>query len=478
MFVRKFQADSLEEALKDIKYQLGPDAIILKTITNKGLKGAFKKNRIEITAAIPEGKLKEKMQVDRALGENKDDFYQNKSSYISNMISNYSLHAKDAQKKPVTINNSYGNLGLNKAPLAKNISEVSSGLDSFLSQSSRNEKTAQNPPKNASYQMNSREEIEASSFDDEEALRDIEQTSTVYQAVKNDSSREDYEKQKRKIEELENKLSEIIKKVDKFSRVEPTGLYQMRTTLRSLDINEPYIQKLIRKATFEFKEEDLSNDEVIFEFALREMLQSISIEMPLFSSLDSDKRPVVTVLISETSSGQSTMVMKLGSLKQNSVVIRNVTLCDELKKSVSEQLLNIEIINVASISEIMSETRKNVEKGKSVFIDYKNFQKEFNETKKFVEGLKRSFDHVEVLVSLSAIHSELYNKKVLSTYKTLADGLIYSHLDLCLNFGAIFNALEGEKAIPAKFFGTGPVMPDDIEAASAERILDSIFKFD
>ena len=52
MYVRKFEADTIEEALKEIKRELGPDAVILKTITNKGLKGAFKKKKIEITAAI------------------------------------------------------------------------------------------------------------------------------------------------------------------------------------------------------------------------------------------------------------------------------------------------------------------------------------------------------------------------------------------------------------------------------------------
>ena len=46
MFVRKFEADTLEEALKSIKKELGPDAIILKTITNKGIKGAFKSKKI------------------------------------------------------------------------------------------------------------------------------------------------------------------------------------------------------------------------------------------------------------------------------------------------------------------------------------------------------------------------------------------------------------------------------------------------
>ena len=48
MLVKKFEADNLEEALKAVKVELGPDAIILKTVTNNGIKGAFKKKRIEI----------------------------------------------------------------------------------------------------------------------------------------------------------------------------------------------------------------------------------------------------------------------------------------------------------------------------------------------------------------------------------------------------------------------------------------------
>ena len=43
MYVKKFESETLDEVLRDIKKELGPDAIILKTVTNKGLKGAFKK---------------------------------------------------------------------------------------------------------------------------------------------------------------------------------------------------------------------------------------------------------------------------------------------------------------------------------------------------------------------------------------------------------------------------------------------------
>ena len=84
---------------------------------------------------------------------------------------------------------------------------------------------------------------------------------------------------------------------------------------------------------------------------------------------------------------------------------------------------------------------------------------------------------MEVLISLSAIHSEIYNRKVVSRYKGLANGIVIANLDLCLNFGALFNITEENADLPLKFYGTGEVVPDDIEAATAERLLAGIFQF-
>ena len=99
-----------------------------------------------------------------------------------------------------------------------------------------------------------------------------------------------------------------------------------------------------------------------------------------------------------------------------------------------------------------------------------------DETKKFVDGLRRAFGKVEVLISLSAIHSEIYNRKVMSCYQDFANGLVISHLDLCLNYGTLFNIAESAPELPFKFFGTGNVVPDDLEAATAERIVAGIFR--
>jgi flagellar biosynthesis GTPase FlhF len=479
MHVRKFEADSLEEALKDIKRELGPDAIILKTITNKGLKGAFKKKRIEITAAISEKNYTKKAQVDHALGEeNREQFYNSNSSYVSNMIDNYSgSQTKEVNQNP-GMNVSYAKLGLNKPVNSSNApkelpSVIKSSLDDFLGA-----KEEENNQKEVEYSNASNRDID---YGQEEQARVQLQTSYQEATQKhndemNEQAQEQLTSQKRKIEDLERQLFDLTKHIERLDKKEPQGIFQLRTTLKSLDISDHYIQSITKKATFELSRDELENQEIVFEFALREMLGEVPTAMPLFSSLDSTQTPVVTVLMSETSSGQTSMLQKIGALKEQAILIKNLAPGQEASPSFTDKVFNLDVIYTRSIAEMVSECRRAIESGKSVFIDYKNLESQMNETKKFVDGLRRSFDKVEVLVTLSAINSELYNRKVMNRYKKLSDGLVISHLDLCLNFGALFNIVEGNDSLPFKFFGTGEVIPDDLEAATAERILAGIFQ--
>jgi flagellar biosynthesis protein FlhF len=67
MFIKKFIVSSFEEGLKQIKSELGPDALIVKTVRKKS--GVFGKSQIEITAATKqrsniEGVEGEKMPIE------------------------------------------------------------------------------------------------------------------------------------------------------------------------------------------------------------------------------------------------------------------------------------------------------------------------------------------------------------------------------------------------------------------------------
>lgn len=518
MFVRKFEADTIEEALKDIKRELGPDAVILKTITNKGLKGAFKKKKIEITAAISEKNYVRKAKVDHILDDNqKDSFYNGSASYIANMIDQ---HDQSQEKQGVQNNKhsngkkplGYGMAGLNKqVNMTKGIaSHIKEGLDDFLSLGEKDRYVEPGEDFDFDDEISSSRYVEPTparptakaqpSFKQEAVRQEMRQDTRpepryeTRQETRQEArveyveevkaapsvSEEAFEKQKNKVEELEKKLYELTKSFERINKKEATGIYQLRTILKSLDINEVFVQQLIKKGMFELTDSDVENADIVFEFALREMMNNVSTALPMYTDAQSKKEPTITVFLSEMSCGQTSMIQKVGAAAKDCVVIKNSAdknaRNQETKNSFTEKVFGINVVHTSTIAEMVSECRKALESKRNVFIDYRCSEKEVNETKKFLDGLRRAFSRVEVLITLSAIHTELYNRKVISSYRKISDGLVISHLDACMNFGSLFNITNETKELPFKFFGTGEIVPDDIEAASAERLMAGIFK--
>lgn len=512
MFVKKFEADTLEEALKAVKFELGPDAIILKTITNNGLKGAFKKKRIEITAAISERSFEKKAKVDKVLNnDQKEALYKNPASSVKETINKYNGPQNQGQAGA----GGYGGMGLNKVvnTIAKGTaslgdvtnrasSMIKNSLDDFLTdgddqgfnaESDSNDdepvvyarpkpKAAVAKPSMGKYSEPPQDHVELST-----RTQPVRETAPQAQApASNTVSREAYNElrqemrtQQHKIELLEQKLMELSQNYQ-FNQKhlnEAKGVFQLRTTLKTLDVDESHILDLIKKAQYELSKEDLESPDIIFEFALREMAGSINTGIPLFAKVDNGD-PVITVLVSEAASGQSTMGMKIAVLKKDVVVVQySQDFQNNASTDFAAQVFGIKVEKVQNFSEVVGLCRKATEAGKSVLVDVRLNSKYTDETKKFVETLKRGFQHVEVLSTLSAIHSELYNRKIIARYKDVVDGVIISHVDLCMNFGALFNVHKAHNKLPLKFFGTGPVVPDDIEGATAERLMSGLFQF-
>jgi flagellar biosynthesis protein FlhF len=512
MFVKKFEADTLEEALKAVKVELGPDAIILKTVTNNGIKGAFKKKRIEITAAISEKSFEKKAKVDKVLNtDQKEAFYQKPANVIKDAITKYN--------GPETVSGTgYGSIGLNKVvnTIAKGSAGLSditnktsamikNSLDDFLTdgeesafdidsadetpikKSSTRGKYSEPPVQEAPAQRV--KQIAKNAPEDSVEISQGSQREHRSQAQSSQSgvvSREAYSELKQELRTTQHKMELLEQKILELGQNyqfnqkhlnEAKGIFQLRTTLRTLDVDEVHIMELIKKANYELSKEDLENPDVIFEFALQEMASSINTAIPLFAKIENGD-PVVTVLLSEAASGQSTMGTKIAVLKKDVILVQfSQDAQNNASTDFAAQVFGIKVEKVQNFSEVVGLCRKAIENGKSVLVDVRLNNKSTDETKKFIETLKRGFQHVEVLCTLSAIHSELYNRKIIARYKDIADGVIISHVDLCMNFGALFNVHKTHNKLPLKFFGTGPVVPDDIEGATAERLMSGLFQF-
>ena len=453
MYVEKFEANSLDQAFKKIKAKLGPDAIILKTVTNKGLMGTLKKKKIEITAAISEDNYKKKAKVDMALGEKfKEKFYQAPSSHISQMIHNYTeSHGKEKQP--------YGQLSLNKR-VQKTNDVIKNGLDDFLGRGIS-------------------EGGQAGTLEEYKGI-----PAPITHEVKNESPLstprvENYSEiagQQEKIDLLERKVFELTRRLEKVEKTGPEGLFQVRTTLKGFGLKESFISRLLKKAMFELGPEELEEEEAVLEVVLREMTEAICIDLPLFSKIDNGE-PTITILLSENSSGQTSTAYKLSSLKENSILVRFVRE-ERPQYSLSKKMFNIVENEAHSISDMVVACRNAIENGQSVFVDYQNTEIDQEDVKKFLQGFQRSFENVEVLTCLSSIFSEMYNRRCLNRYGDLLDGIILTKLDQCLDFGSLINIHIEFDSIPLKFFTTGQTIPDDIEAATKERLLNGMFKFD
>lgn len=458
MYVKKFAGDSLDETLKMVKKELGPDAIILKTISNKGLKGAFKKSRIEITAAISEQNYAKKSRVDHVLNEEqKEKFYQAPASNINHMINDYSGNSSS-----ISSFEGYGNIGLNKVvnTVSKASNKIKSSLDDFLGVPEPSEEE-----KIDLYEKVDVEKLQASFEEDNMPEPNLE----LRQQIKS---------QKNQIELLEQKLFELTQTISNLSHKsnDNEALKQLRTTLRTLDLNEKIVQDIIKKAQFELTSDDLKDAELIYEFALRELNNNIVTDMPLFSSTQVQGKSVITVLVSDGASGQSSMSVRLAILKDNANIVSYCSGSQSRSHELAKKVFDLEIFDASNVGEVLTYARKATEENKHLMIDLKMNTSNLDESKKVIETLKRSFDFVEVLVTLSAINSELYNRKILSKYQELANGVIITYIDQCMDYGALVNAHYEFQKLPLKFYGTGPVIPEDIEAATAERILAGMFQ--
>ncbi|MBF0298855.1 MAG: hypothetical protein HQK51_09055 [Oligoflexia bacterium] len=476
MFVKKFSADTLDEALKTVKKELGPDAIILKTTSNKSTKGMLKRKKIEITAAVTEKEYVKKSKVDAALPkEAKENFYNGSASSVSESINDYNSHLeKNKSGTSKFINGGYGNLALNKmvkqnlkkSDLLNESNQSSNDLDSFL-----NTSDSQSEIIEAASIVNERMGHKAQSpltTNNSESSS----TTTINQENANDINFEGLER----IIKLEAKISKLSQDLTNLKNKKPEGLYNVQTNLRCLDISEKFIQNLNKRMCFELSREELDNYDITFDFALREILNQINCEAPLFAKREVGEHPIITVLISGKYSGQTTSLLKLNNFKKNSIVIAYKNNDLNEKHVFTSKTFNLDIKNLSTIAEVISECRKACAENKSVFIDYKIEDDNTENSRLFLDGLKKSFENVEILLCLSAIHSEKHNQKIISKHRDYINGIIVTYLDLCSSFGEIFNINYNYPNIPFKFYSTGAVVPDDIEPASAERIISGLFK--
>ena len=87
-----------------------------------------------------------------------------------------------------------------------------------------------------------------------------------------------------------------------------------------------------------------------------------------------------------------------------------------------------------------------------------------------------AIEDVETRLTLSAAASDKQMEESIRNFSKLrVDGLIFTKLDEAVNLGAVYNQYA-RTGIPISYFTTGQRVPEDIEEASAKRLIGAMFK--
>jgi flagellar biosynthesis protein FlhF len=464
MYVKTYESDSLDKALKDIKQDLGPEAIILKTKTNKGLKGVMSKSKIEITAGITEKDYTKKLKVDNVLEDKnmKEEFYNYSSKYISKKYNEFD-DAKSSE-------GGYGKIGLNKSikkknenendtPAKNNTNEIKSNinLDNFLS----------GKPKEIL--INNNENLIDNDQNNIELMENNTPIERNIKASLDQSYLDDSIKQhEKKLEDLETKIFELMNENKLNQLNNQKSVVFARKFMTSIGLCEKYIQGFIKNILMDLKEEHTDNLDYMYEEIIKDINSNIKIS-------DNKNPSNINILISENSCGQQSMAHKIAKENGSQLIVLSEDRTNQNKKEFTESMINKNVIHLTTIQELMIELRKFEKSNQSIIVDCKISSKDTNKTTLFIEGLKRSYKNVEVSLCLSSINSENYNLYITNKYNKLIDNLIFTFLDSCLDWGAIFNVSYIHNR-PISYFGTGEYIPKDIEIATKERLISNLFQ--
>jgi len=579
MHVRKFEADTMDEALKAIKFELGPDAIIVKTVSNAGIKSAFKKKKIEITAAISEDDFQKKKKLDRLLSdEQKNSLYQRQSQDIQKVLGQVGNQSQAKRKSAADTNantnnnsnansnsasglkNTYGQMALNKNPQIKSLNQKtfmdssSFGESNHYNDHSTNENfmgnqgqenirsfnlEENNRESNRSLdnQRNSSPNLEAElknflddnkssaqSFDlAEDELNDLaaefemkkfhnhagkkqnlSNTNTITANSVSPIQRVDtlkfeshensemehlrmmLKKQEDLILRMEQQISNLECKVEESTEQgEMLDSYlikenkhgqlfkQIFLTLKTFDLDSQVLKGVMDEIRTNFREE--MNEDDLWQIALNFIKKKIKVKSPGFTQED-NQAPFVTVYFSEGASGQSSLIYKSTSLvKRPCVIIFDQG--KELSKQdkFSGKILDLETISVQSIADLVAKIKEKISQNYSIFVDYKVQTSDLSQTKTLFNTIRKSFQKVEFILSLSSLHTELHTKKLMHLFHREIDYVSFSHVDLCLNWALILNTHYLYNQIPLAHFGNGPSVPKNIISASESVIIKNLF---
>lgn len=420
MKVKRYIVNDMNEAMIKIKSELGIDAVILNTrkIKTGGLFKFFKKPLLEVVAAIDEPIIVE-------------DKKKNPKTNIKNDNAPRLEMSKTLEQEKIDINRS----SIVQEPL------VSNPLSSM--------------PTNRKQELN------------------INQLGADHPNVPYDN---------KELQELKQMVTNLIKKVENIEHQTPahsqTPEEKYIDFLKELDIQESIAKKILEIVQRQININEKNHETILnaMKVIAREYLGDIK-------TIDTDipNKPNVYMFLGPTGVGKTTTLAKIAarlSLVDNKKI--GLITADTYRIAAVEQLktyseiLGIPLEVIYEASELQDAIDRFQDKD-YILIDTAGRSHKSKELKSDYDELVRYLKEVKIFLVMNMTTSFKDMKSIIDSYSFLKEyRLLFTKLDEATNFGNILNlkVLTGK---PLSYFTIGQSVPDDIEVADKERIIQYIF---
>lgn len=512
MEVRKFEAKSMQEALKMVKEELGPDAIILSARDRNKSFGIGGEKSIEVTAAISEQKLNErKFALSRITEENRRKITGLPSNYEKKFISKSVERYKkeNAPKKTITTrqyidiaDEEAANKRANKKEMSKNEnSYVAQGRSKQL-QGLINEKNKKTDTKRTNAKGIIGHSIE-DLIDEDVGQRRVKQAAraALHTAAKEWLEDEPNIKRKTKEEVVVSKgskeITELKREIEKLQEVIHSFQKIPQKFVGShpgADYGIPYdLSFMYEKLTQAGLEEELSSD--ILQIGLKDLGPKQCKKKTLVEAwtakhiletvpiCEENINSAIEVFVGSNSSGKTSTLIKYASnlvvMKRKKVAIVST---DVVKVGALEQMkIFSQILNVPFAAVQPGQSWKNILSAfkhmDCILVDTPGVTlKDLNE----IDLLRVHMPPADMKAKVHYVQSVSVNEssamELTRRFKMFdIDDIVFTHLDESPLYGLIYN-LSIKHNLPIHSFGIGKNIPEDFEVATRERVLDLLFQ--
>lgn len=471
MQVKKFEARSMKEALEMVKTQMGPDAIILSARDNNKSFGLVGEGSVEVTAAVSEQTLqRKKFAESRMTGSHLEQFSKSPARVQKNIIENMvNKHVEKTQPRAITtrryididapeeaavpINNTP-----KMAPTPANVAAFVRGPAPATAAASAPARAAAPAPT-----AGSSANLPATAEDNKEIQSLRTEIATLREIIAS----------------FKDMPQNLIGSTGTHPGADygiPYDLSYMFEKLTAVGVAREIAAEILTRAQETIPALKLKNKNLVDGWVARHILETT----PIVKDGLGQK---IHCFIGPSGSGKTTAMVKFASdlvLRHGKKVALLTT--DTMKVGAADQMrIYAQILNVPfAIVRTQNDWNSFMKYLSEVDIALVDFPGLSLKNQDEIEALNRLLPPAIVNprfhMVLNATFKDADVMETSRRYSILGvDDVIFTCLDESTQHGTIYNFTRRTQ-IPLHSFGVGPKVPDDLEPATKERVLDLIFK--